>query len=286
MSRRYLIIASVAAHAAVGVGIFISGIWKLERLDYQHRATLSLGAMMPLGEAGGGGEGEEKKEEKKKKEKKKEKKEIEKKKVDMAQVDKIEKEKDKPVEVSLDDDGGGGGGTGTGIGPTVGPGKEIGTGTCDPLLDPNQCQGPPVAKTNTCGDGVVAAAEQCDDGNAANGDGCSATCTFEQTLLPPGIFTGMRIAGDTLIVPPDPVKTQMLREGKDRTTGSFKLCIDTSGRVSSIAPLAGGTKYPAYDSKITTTMRAWRYRPYTVSNQGTVSAMPACSVVTFIYTIK
>lgn len=282
MSRRYLIIVSVAAHAAIGVGLFVSGIWKLERLDYQHRASLSLGAMMPFGDAGGG-EGDEQKE-KKKKEKKKDKKKIEKKKVDLAQVDKVDK--DKPVEVAPDDDGGGGGGgPGIGIGPTVGIGEQIG-GPCDPLLDPNQCQGPPVAQTPTCGDGVVAGREQCDDGNLSSGDGCSATCTTEQVLVPPGIFTGMRIAGDTQIVPPDPVKTQMLRDGKERTTGSFKLCIDTSGHVSSIAPLGGGTKYPAYDAKITAAMRAWRYKPYTVATQGSVRAMRACSVVTFIYTIK
>jgi cysteine-rich repeat protein len=30
-----------------------------------------------------------------------------------------------------------------------------------------------------CGDGVVAASEQCDDGNTTGGDGCSATCAFE-----------------------------------------------------------------------------------------------------------
>ena len=34
----------------------------------------------------------------------------------------------------------------------------------------------------TCGDSVRSAGEQCDDGNTLNLDGCSATCTFEQTL--------------------------------------------------------------------------------------------------------
>ncbi|MFN0250884.1 MAG: myxococcus cysteine-rich repeat containing protein [Kofleriaceae bacterium] len=281
MSRRYLIIASIAAHAILGAGLFISGIWKLERLDYKHRASLALGAMLPPGESGGG-EGEKRDQEKKKEKKKKEKKE--KTKVELRQVHKIEQ--DKPEEVAVDSTGGSGEGEGDGDGPEVGPGTSGGGGTCDPAVDPNQCQEAPVIHTQTCGDGILEAPEQCDDGNRADGDKCSSACRIEQILLPPGIFGAMRIAGDTQIVPPDTVKTQMLRDGKERTVGSFTLCIDAGGRVSSIAPITGGTKYPAYDAKITTAMRAWRYKPHSVSSQGRVSAVPACSVVTFVYTIK
>lgn len=285
MSRRYLIIVSVAAHVAVGLGLFIAGVWKIERLDYRHRVSLSLGAMMPPGEMGGG-EGD--KDDAKAPEKQKQKKEPkrEKTKVDLRQVEKVEKADDKPVEVALEATGGGGG-IGDGEGPGVGPGTGGGGGgTCDPLTDANQCQDPIATHTPACGDRIVDGGEQCDDGNTTSGDKCSATCKIEQVLIPPGIFTGMRIAGETQIVPPDPVKTEMLRAGKERTVGSFKLCIDASGRTSSIAPIGGGTKYPAYDAKITAAMRGWRYRPYTISSQGTVSAVPACSVVTFVYTIK
>jgi len=35
---------------------------------------------------------------------------------------------------------------------------------------------------SVCGDGNVADLEQCDDGNTANGDGCSSTCTVENTF--------------------------------------------------------------------------------------------------------
>jgi cysteine-rich repeat protein len=34
-----------------------------------------------------------------------------------------------------------------------------------------------------CGDGVVQLGEQCDDSNAVSGDGCSATCQFEQSYV-------------------------------------------------------------------------------------------------------
>lgn len=36
----------------------------------------------------------------------------------------------------------------------------------------------------TCGDSIVQSGEQCDDGNNASGDGCSATCTTEQSQTP------------------------------------------------------------------------------------------------------
>jgi cysteine-rich repeat protein len=36
--------------------------------------------------------------------------------------------------------------------------------------------------TPACGDGALAASEQCDDGNALSGDGCDATCRYEQLV--------------------------------------------------------------------------------------------------------
>ena len=36
---------------------------------------------------------------------------------------------------------------------------------------------------NPCGNGILDPGEQCDDGNTVNGDGCSATCTFEPNFL-------------------------------------------------------------------------------------------------------
>ncbi len=289
MSRRYLIIASVAAHGALAAGLFISGVWKLERLDYKHRVSLTLGAMMPLGD-GGGGDGDKQDENKEKTKKEKVETKKRKTKVELRNVDKIEtvdQEKDAPTEVASSTGRGGGDGEGKGEGPGIGPGRSGGGGgTCDPMGDPSLCEGPPVVHAARCGDGIVQGSEQCDDGNTTSGDRCSATCQIEQIVVPPTVFTGMRLSGETQIVPPDTVKTQMLRDGKDLSRGSFQLCIDAGGRIASITPLGGGTKYPAYDAKITTAMRAWRYKPYTVVSQGKTVAVPACSVVTFVYTIK
>jgi cysteine-rich repeat protein len=38
---------------------------------------------------------------------------------------------------------------------------------------------PPPPPPPCCGDGHLDEGEECDDGNTADGDGCSATCTYE-----------------------------------------------------------------------------------------------------------
>jgi len=49
--------------------------------------------------------------------------------------------------------------------------------------DPNATTtaAPTTTSDPLCGNGVLEAAEACDDGNNISGDGCSATCQFEQS---------------------------------------------------------------------------------------------------------
>jgi protein TonB len=101
------------------------------------------------------------------------------------------------------------------------------------------------------------------------------------SIVPPSVLTGLRLSGDTQIVPSDPVKTAMLRDGKARTVGSFKVCLSPTGAIASVS-IAGSTKYADYDAKIVSAIRAWTYQPYRVNG---VPA-PACSMVTFVYTIR
>ena len=111
--------------------------------------------------------------------------------------------------------------------------------------------------------------------------GSPPTAPMDQIVVPPTVLQGLRISGDTQIQAPDTVKTEMLRDGKDRAVGTIKVCIAADGGISSVSVL-GSTKYPAYDAKLVSTARSWRYRAYTVNGR----AMPACSTVTFVYTIK
>ncbi len=60
-------------------------------------------------------------------------------------------------------------------------GSLVCTATC--AIDTTGC-------TNaTCGDGVVGAGEECDDGGTSGGDGCNATCQWENTCSPDDTLT-------------------------------------------------------------------------------------------------
>jgi protein TonB len=98
----------------------------------------------------------------------------------------------------------------------------------------------------------------------------------------PTALDANRIAGEKNIVPDDVTKTEISRSGKDKLIGSYKLCLTADGNISSVVQLKS-TGFPAYDSKIQTTIRGeWRYRPFMVNGKPT----PVCTAVTFIYSQK
>ncbi len=145
--------------------------------------------------------------------------------------------------------GTGDGGGGPGVGPATGTG----------------CTIPP------CGT---------DDG-PGDGDPPERVVEKAPQLVAPKVVEGLRIAGDPQIHPPDPVRIAMSRDGKQRVTGTVKLCLDARGAVSSATVLAS-TGYPAYDGKLTSGVRTWRYRPYQIGGQ----AVPVCATVTFVYGMR
>jgi periplasmic protein TonB len=99
--------------------------------------------------------------------------------------------------------------------------------------------------------------------------------------VPPTMLEGSRIAGEKMIVPSDVTKTEIQRSGKDKVVGSYKLCITVGGDVNTISQLKS-TGFGAYDAKIQSEMRSWRYRPYMVNGK----AVPVCTAITFIYSQK
>jgi TonB family protein len=101
------------------------------------------------------------------------------------------------------------------------------------------------------------------------------------TMIAPGLLRGMRISGETQIQASDVVKVQMMRDGKDKVSAMFKVCVDTAGGVSSLSRLRA-TGYPPYDEQLEAAIRAWRYRPYSANGV----AIPVCGVVTFNYDMK
>jgi outer membrane biosynthesis protein TonB len=165
-------------------------------------------------------------------------------------VQPVEVPKETPPAAPADTIGNGSGnGSGDGSGSGTGSGSGSATGTC---ADPPCGDAPPQDKHDDV-----------------------------ERVISPTILTGLRISGDPQIHPPEVVKVAIQRDGVDRVTGTFKLCVSASGQVASITPIKS-TTYAGYDKRLVEGMRTWRYRPYVIDGR----AVPVCSVVAFIYTMK
>lgn len=103
----------------------------------------------------------------------------------------------------------------------------------------------------------------------------------ERKIVPPNALGQLFRDGNRQPQPADVTKTEMHRDGRDRTTASFQVCLDASGNVASSRQLKS-SGYPAYDGVLTNAIAGWRYDPYTIDGRG----IPVCSVVTFVYAMK
>lgn len=270
MNRRWLIGLSLVAHAGLGIGLFVTGVWRIERLDSDHRAALSLGVMMPPPPPEGGPAAAEAPKVKPKEPPKR----------IARNTQPVPKRTETPPEVATAASLGTGEGSGEGPGTGDGPGEIGGV----PCADGSACIGQITGPQPTCGDGIVEGGESCDDGNRASGDGCSTTCATEPkktVILAPSQLQILRLEGDPQIHPSDPIKTAMMRDGAQRTTGVLKLCIGTAGTVATVN-VVKSTGYASYDERLVAGARSWRYRPYLLEGR----PVPACGMVTFIYSIK
>jgi hypothetical protein len=94
------------------------------------------------------------------------------------------------------------------------------------------------------------------------------------------LMEGRRISGTRNIVPDDDTKMAIMRVPRwvQPLIGSFRVCLDESGRVESVLPMRS-TGFPAYDHKLLTAMAQWRYSPYMVDDQ----PVPVCTAITFLY---
>jgi hypothetical protein len=143
-----------------------------------------------------------------------------------------------------------GNGSGTGSGTGSGSGEGSGTGSGGPCQ--SDC-GPPVVETKV----------------------------EQKKIIPPNLMGKLFISGERQIQPPDVVKNEIHRDGKDQLTASFQLCLDGNGNVSSTKQLKS-SGYAAYDAVLAAGIAKWQYRPYTLEGRG----IPVCSVVTFFYAMK
>lgn len=88
----------------------------------------------------------------------------------------------------------------------------------------------------------------------------------------------VRVAGERLIAPDDDDKVRIEKAGNPRLVGSFKVCLDTNGKVTDVHVLRS-TGLPTYDNLIIARVSAWRYQPYLDDDV----AKPVCTAVNFIY---
>jgi hypothetical protein len=92
----------------------------------------------------------------------------------------------------------------------------------------------------------------------------------------------LHVGGNKHIVPDDLTKVEISRAGTGKRSisikGSFRVCIDESGRVEAVLPLHA-TGFPDYDAKLLRGIREWAFKPYLVDGSPT----PVCTYVRFIY---
>ncbi len=247
MPRKTLVASSFALHAGIGAALFITSIWKIDRLEAGRIPTsLSIAPSAPAPE-GGPIAGQVAAIVPKHREHRPE-----------ALVQpKLAPEAATP-DLATSATTGTGGGSGDAEGPGTGDGPPDSDGTCE---------GP------DCGSG--------------SGTSVVATRPPEPVAPPkpmivaPTLLAALRISGDTQIFPSDVTKTAMMREGKPRVTGTLQICLAASGAISSVTVRAS-TKYPDFDQRLVTAARAWRYQPFTVNGK----PAPVCAMTTFVYTIR
>lgn len=246
-ARFWLITASIGIHVAAGIGVFASGVWHLERLESDYKMAGIAMMMPPPAPAGSPAAMPAQKLEKKRSERKIAK--------DPVQPVTRPDPEVAPATAAVATTTGTGNGLGDGTGDGDNPdGADTDTGTCT-----GPACGPPAAPQLPAP--VVAPPAP--------------------RTIPPTVLQSLRIAGETQIHPSDVTKTQMLRDGHERTVGLLKVCVSTRGAVSSVAVLSS-TKYPAFDQQLVRAVRGWRYRPHTVDG----APVPVCGAVSFVYTMR
>ena len=246
--RRYLISVSLTIHLAVFLALFVSGVWRIDRLDApKHTIDLAVALPPPPAPAGSPAANAV---------------EFDKKKPKVITHDIVVKPKDEPETPptpAADKPPGNGEGSGSGSG----------SGSGDPNT-PGECTGddcgPPVSETKP----VEKKKEEV---------GCGVP-PCDPIKVPPPVIRGMRLSGETQIQMSEMEKTSLLRSGKTRATASAKVCIGARGEVSSLSMYAG-SGYAGWDAAILGAMRNWRYRAYQIGGK----PVPVCGMVTFMYEI-
>ncbi len=94
----------------------------------------------------------------------------------------------------------------------------------------------------------------------------------EPDVVPPDQLT--RVSGDQNIMPDTRTQDRIRRDGRDVVTAQVRMCLDATGAVDSL-DVQQSSGYSAYDDRILSNMRQWRY--------DLDRAHPVCTTITFNY---
>lgn len=222
--RTAFILGSILIHAGLGVGVFVSQVWSIERLDGAARPNSGFAVLMPPLPAPSGGTPKLPEVTIEKKQKK-----------IVTEVVQPTVRDDTPATPAVVPTQSG---SGDGLGSGSGPGSAGDTGHC--LVD--------------CGPGDGS-------GSAAPRAKPEPPAEVKDTFVPPNVLTMMRLTGTTQIHPTEVTKQAMQRDGRPRTTGIAKVCVSEIGAVTH-ASMLQSTKYPDYDALLLAGIRSWTYKPY------------------------
>jgi hypothetical protein len=100
-------------------------------------------------------------------------------------------------------------------------------------------------------------------------------------IIAPKEMEALRAEGDPKIAPDAAEARLVERCNVARVIASFKLCVDVTG-TPIVVDLLRSSRMPAYDGKLITAMRTWRYKPYLFEGKPT----EVCTAVTFIFALQ
>jgi TonB family protein len=239
--RSYLVPVSFAAHVAAGVALWAAGVWTIERLPTAHAAG-TVGVLTAVGSPGDDAPLAARPQT------------IVKKHVaDHITQPERAAHVEAPVTPSTETGTGSGDGTGSGTG-SGGPSSE------GPPCAAPPCEAPPPV--------------------ALPPEPPPVPKPVGPRMVPQAVLARQFLSGERDLHPPDTVVTQMTRDDHRKSVGVLKVCVATTGEVSS-ASMLRSTGYDGYDARLVAGVRQWRYRPVMVDGV----AVAACGTVTFLYEI-
>jgi len=106
--------------------------------------------------------------------------------------------------------------------------------------------------------------------------------TMGAMVMPPrelaAVLKPQRIGGTTHLVPDEATRQAMAARHVDKVTATWKLCLDTTGKVGAVTKLKG-SGFANYDRMLEAAVRHWVYAPYEIDGR----AVSVCTAATFVY---